>query len=101
MKYVARSTQVAARMLGDEMVIMSAKDSTLFTLNPVAAVIWNAADGHTTLERIVDDKICEEFEVDRQRAMGDAEELVSQLAEHGILLVSEQPIENEPQGLSR
>ena len=92
MRYLARSTMVAARMLGDEMVIMSGKDSTLFTLNPVATVIWNAADGKTTLEEIVEQRVCDEFEVDRATAMQDAESFVSELSHHGILLVSEQPL---------
>ena len=44
--YIARSTAIAARILGGEMMIMSALDSTFFTLNEVATVIWQAADGH-------------------------------------------------------
>ena len=91
MKYVARSKMVAARMLGDEMVIMSAKDSTLFTLNPVGTAIWNAADGQSTLEQIVEQKVCGEFEVEREEAMADAQAFVGELAEHGIVGVSEQP----------
>ncbi len=83
---------VAARMLGEEMVIMSGKDSTLFTLTPVATAIWNAADGKTTLEQIVEQRVCEEFEVDRATAMQDAESFVSELAQHGILMVSDSPI---------
>ena len=46
-KYLARSSQIAARMLGGEMMIMSPLDSTFFTLNEVATVIWQAADGKT------------------------------------------------------
>jgi len=38
--YIARSTAVAARSLDGEMMIMSARDSTLFTLNPVGTAIW-------------------------------------------------------------
>ncbi len=91
MSYVARSTQVAARMLGDEMVIMSAKDSSLFTLNPVGTVIWNAADGSMTLEQIVEEKVCGEFELERRTALADAEQFVAELAEHGILIVADQP----------
>ena len=49
--YIARSPAIASRMLGGEMMIMSAVDSTFFTLNPVATVIWQAADGHTPLSR--------------------------------------------------
>ncbi len=91
-KYIAPSRAVAARMLGEEMVIMSAVDSTLFTLNPVATAIWQAADGHTPLSEIVAGAVCNEFDVQPDVAYRDAEELVEQLSGHGILLVSEQPI---------
>ena len=43
-KYISRSTAIAARVLGGEMMVMSAVDSTFFTLNEVATVIWQAAD---------------------------------------------------------
>ncbi len=36
--YVARSRGLAARQLGEEMVIMSAADSTLFNLNEVGDI---------------------------------------------------------------
>ncbi len=91
-KYIAHSRSIAARQLGDEMVIMSAVDSTLFTLNPVATAIWQAADGKTPLSEIVGAALCTEFDVAADVAYRDAEELVEQLAGHGILLVSEQPI---------
>src|SRR5215471_17419835 len=95
-KYIARSTAIAARMLGGEMMIMSAVDSTFFTLNPVATVIWQAADGRTPLSEIVTSKVCEEFEVDPETAQRDAEHFVSELSQHGILLVSENPIADSP-----
>ncbi len=90
--YVARSRSVAARHLGEEMVVMSAADSTLFNLNPVAALIWKAADGKTPLTKIVEEQICPEFDVERGEALRDAELFVTELAAHGILLVSETPI---------
>ena len=91
-RYVARSTKVAARMLGDEMMIMSALDSSLFTLNDTAAAIWNAADGVTPLDQIVEQRVCAEFEVEPEQALREAEELVNELANHGILVVSDSPI---------
>lgn len=87
--FIARSSEIASRNLDGEMIIMSAKDSTLFTLNEVATSIWEAADGQTPLDEIVDNKICTEFDVDRETALRDARELVQQLSEHGILSVSE------------
>lgn len=91
--YIARSSAVAARRLGDEMVVMSALDSTLFSLSDVAAVLWEAADGRTPLDRIVRDRVCTSFQVDADTALRDAEEFVRALAAHGVLLVSERPFE--------
>jgi hypothetical protein len=91
LKYIARSSAIAARMLGGEMMIMSVKDSTFFTLDPVATAIWQAADGRTPLSEIVANRICREFDVALETAMDDAARFVEDLAAHGILLVSDQP----------
>lgn len=91
-KYIARSSAIAARMLGGEMMIMSAVDSTFFTLNEVATAIWQAADGRTPLSQIVKEKICEEFDVSPETAQQDADDFVSELSQHGILSVSDTPL---------
>jgi Coenzyme PQQ synthesis protein D (PqqD) len=72
--------------------IMSALDSTFFTLNDVGTLIWQAADGQTSLEEIVETRICRAFDVDPHQAQNDAERFVTELSQHGILSVSEQPI---------
>ncbi|HEY4741264.1 MAG TPA: PqqD family protein [Candidatus Acidoferrales bacterium] len=90
--YIARSKSVAARMLGGEMMIMSARDSTLFDLNDTASAIWQAADGATPLHEIVKRVLCAEFDVAPEAALQDTEEFVKELSTHGILLVSEEPI---------
>lgn len=90
--YIARSFQTAARLLGDEMVIISAGDPRVFSLNEVATAIWVAADGQTPLDEIIADRVCAKFEVASQVALKDAEELVRELSSQGILLVSDQPI---------
>lgn len=90
--YIARSTALAARVLDGEMMIMSARDSKLFTLNPVGTAIWQAADGTTPLADIVRQKICVEFEIAPEQALKDAEEFVADLAGHGVLIVAENPI---------
>lgn len=94
--YIARSKEVAARMLGGEMMIMSGRDSTLFSLNATAAAIWQAADGVTPLDEIVMQHVCLAFEVEPEVALPDAEELVRGLADKGILKVSDAPIEEAP-----
>jgi|SRR5438552_2609402 len=90
--YIARASKIATRVLGTETLIMSA-DSTIFTLNEVGSVIWEAADGQTPLRQIVEQKLCEEFEVDASQALADAEKFVADLAAQGILRVSETPID--------
>ena len=40
----------------------------------------------------MESRICSEFEVEPEEAMRDAEALAEDLARHGILLISEQPI---------
>src|SRR5579863_7720926 len=89
--YVSRSQAVAARELAGEMMIMSATDSTLFSLNETATLIWNAADGKTSLRDIVENRICPEFDVEPETACRDAEALVTNLASLGILELSSQP----------
>lgn len=90
--YVARNPRVAARSLDGEMMIMSARDSTLFTLNKTATILWQAADGETPLDEIVSRRICPEFEVLPEIALQDAETLARDLAAHEIMQISEQPI---------
>jgi hypothetical protein len=91
-QYVARSSKVAARMVGDEMMIMSGRDSTLFALNGTAAAIWEAADGATPLKEIVEQKICAKYDVEPATAIRDAKEVVEQLAGHGLLTLSDTPL---------
>ncbi len=91
-KYIARSSAVAARELGGEMIIMSAGDSTLFSLSEVATVIWQAADGCTPLSEIVERRVCAEFDVPLDTAYRDAEAFVEELSSHGLLRVSDQPV---------
>jgi len=90
--YPCRSSRIAARKLGLEMMIMSAGDSTLFTLNETATLLWEAADGRSSLEEIVATKICSQFSVEFSEALSDAETVAQQLANHGILLLEKEPI---------
>jgi Coenzyme PQQ synthesis protein D (PqqD) len=90
--YIARSSAIAARALAGEMMVMNSMDSTFFTLNEVATAIFQAADGQTPLREIVRDNICEQFDVDPEQAQADAEQFVTELSGHGILLVSQRPM---------
>ena len=89
--YLLRSDNVAARTIGDELMIMSARDSSLFSLNETAAILWHAADGTTPLADIVARVICPAFDIDAETALQDATELAHGLAERGILQIGDQP----------
>ena len=91
-RYVARSAAIASRALGEETMVMSAASSTLFTLDEIATLLWQSADGVTPLDEIVRDKICARFDISPDVALRDAEDFVEQLAAHGVLLISDQPI---------
>jgi hypothetical protein len=93
--YLTQSSDTASRTLGDDTLIMSTVDSTVFVLNSVGTVIWNAADGATPLSRIVEERVCPEFEVTDEEAFADAKEFVDELAKHGILLISDAPVHRE------
>lgn len=93
--YISQSADIAARTLGDDTIIMSTLDSTVFMLNSVGTAIWNAADGKTPLSQIVHDRVCSEFDVSDDEAYTDAKEFASQLAEHGILHISDAPVSSK------
>jgi hypothetical protein len=90
-KYVKRGANTASRMLGGEMMVMSVTDSKLFSLNEIASVIWQAADGITPLSQIATAKIAAQYEVDREIAYQDALEFAAELANHGIITISDEP----------
>jgi hypothetical protein len=94
-KYIKPATRLAARMLADEMIVMSLDDARVFSLNPTASALWSAADGSTPLREIVSRTVVSQFEVDPEVAYQDAIEVVTKLAEAGILLVSDNPIPQE------
>jgi hypothetical protein len=89
--YIAQGLAIASRQLGGDVIIMSAADSTLFSLNEGAASIWLAADGQTRLRDIVERVVMEQFEVEGETALRDAEKFVTELASHGVLRISAQP----------
>jgi hypothetical protein len=95
--YISRSSAIAARMLAGEMMVMNSADSTFFTLNQVATAIWQAADGRTPLREIVREQVCEQFDIEPEQAQVDAEQFVTELSSHGILLVSNQPLADQPE----
>ena len=61
---------------------------SIFTLNETAIVVWESLDGRTAMDGVID-RLCREYDVDRDRAAGDAEEIVRSLVEAGLLEAAE------------
>ncbi|MDD2920252.1 PqqD family protein [Rhodoferax sp.] len=91
-RYVSRASNVAARMVGGEVMIMSGLDSSLYSLNETASLLWQAADGVTPLAQMVERHICAVYDVDPASALRDAEEMSEELARQGILVISDTPL---------
>lgn len=89
--FVSRAERLAARRVAGEMVILSADDSSLYVLNELGTILWEAADGRTPLREIVDRRICTEFDVDLDTGLHDAVEFLDRLASHGIVELSSAP----------
>ena len=89
-RYPRQNARAAWRVYDGEAVIVSPEDSTLHTLNPVGTLIWEAADGHTTLDTIVT-RVCATFAVDQATAARDATTFVDALCRRGLLTVDDTP----------
>ncbi len=86
--YPMQSPRTAWRVYDGEAVILWPDDSTLNTLNALGTLIWESADGKSPLSAIVA-RICEEFDVDPERAERDAMAFIAKLGARGLLTVSE------------
>jgi hypothetical protein len=86
--FIAHGDRLAARKVAGEMVILSADDSSLFVLNGAGASIWEAADGGTPLQTIVDEVICRQYEIDPDTALRDTLEFVQALEAQGVMRTS-------------
>ena len=93
--FVRRGRKTASRMIGGEMVVLSITDSSLFNLNAIASLLWQAADGRTPLRAIIEQQVVTQFAVDGETAYRDALELVQELSRRGILETADQPTAEE------
>jgi hypothetical protein len=85
--YPLQNPRTAWRVYDGEAVILCSDDSMLSSLNAVATLIWESADGKTPVSAIVDN-ICAQFDVDRERAWRDAAAFIDTLRERGLVTVA-------------
>jgi hypothetical protein len=90
--FFVKAERLAARKVAGEMVILRADDSSLYVLDGVGTAVWDAADGRTSVDAVVRDVICRDFDVDLETALRDVSEFVAALTAQGILRTSDHPM---------
>ena len=68
--------------------LLTAMRDTMTHRGPDDSGVWESADGKTAVSAIVA-RICEEFDVDPERAERDTMAFIAKLRERGLLTVSE------------
>ncbi len=83
-----RDRVVARQIAGETLLVPICGDISdmhrIFALNPVAAHIWGALDGATSVRDLVAD-LCATFEVDQERARHDVTAFLDQLLAAGLI----------------
>ena len=79
------ATDVVIRRVGEESVLVPVRNrvgdlDSVFTLNEVASRVWELLDGQRPMDSIVD-AVCDEYEVGRDVAHADLQELIQTLEE--------------------
>ena len=83
--YLTQNSKTAYRIINEEAVIVDPSTSKLYSLNPLATLIWEMTNQRTCVEEIID-RIVEEFEVEREVAERDCQEFVSDFTGKGLLV---------------
>jgi hypothetical protein len=86
---ITRNPKLAWREIDGETVIISPEDSHVHELNETASLVWKHAEGQT-LDQLAR-RISAEYEVSRETARADLEELLAALGEKQLVFVAPDP----------
>lgn len=84
-----RSPEVVARKIQGELIIVPIRRgvgdlNSLYTLNPVGAVLWDFMnEGHTVAEMVK--RVCDEFEVTASEAQADIQSFLDSLMQEKLV----------------
>jgi hypothetical protein len=84
-----------SRTIAEDVIIVPVRKGvadldSIFTLNSVAATIWGAIDGHTSLEGLAG-AVAREYEVAESAATADVREFVDLLLAKGLVVAEVRP----------
>lgn len=72
------------KQIGTETIILTESGEELHTLDQTGTYVWSEIDGKKTLGQILD-KLCDEYDVTRDRAQADLQEFIGALEEKQII----------------
>jgi len=72
------------KQIGTETIILTESGEQLHTLDETGTYVWFEIDGKKTLSQILD-KLCDEYDVTRDRAQADLQEFIGALEEKEIV----------------
>lgn len=93
--YPLRNETTAFRIIDNEAVILDLESGVYYSLNEVGSAIWSLCDGSKSIKDI-STLICEEFEVEKETAEKDVLELLNDLVREGLVTISEDSAQTEP-----
>ncbi len=76
---------VYVRVFDGELVVLDLSRGEYFALNDVGAALWTGVERGKTLEEIAD-RVVEDYEVTRDKAMADLSELCNDLYARGLFV---------------
>ena len=91
-EYVVKCDDLAWREYDGEVVIMSEDGSRIHSLNKVASLIWELADGKVKISDIIT-RVCDRFDVQESMAQVDTLEFIQQLIDKHLLQLNGMSLE--------
>jgi Coenzyme PQQ synthesis protein D (PqqD) len=77
---------VLFQKVADEMVILSLNNGIYFGLDPVGTRMWELLAAGKTLAELAE-AMTEEYDIGRELVASDAQRLVAELADHGLMRI--------------
>ena len=85
---VHQASRTASRVLGGQAVVIVIDDQKLHTLNEVGTFVWSQAEDRVQVGELAE-RLCSEYEVTSEQALGDVLAFADELVRLGALEVSE------------
>jgi hypothetical protein len=80
-----RSQTAMAREVDGELVVLDIPSGRFFGLNDVGKLIWDRLEDSSSIEQLID-AVVADYEVDRDEASEDVNDLIGHLVDAGLVL---------------